>query len=68
MGRVKGRKYPSKPSKTSRIVSIRLPNEIYAKLERMHKRTGYTIHDFLKRRIEYDLTRKHGAKKKKSVR
>ncbi len=59
------KKYPYKPSKSSKTITIRLSNEVYAKLERMHKKQGYTIHDFLKRRIEYDLTRKHGTSKTK---
>jgi predicted transcriptional regulator len=62
------KKYPYKPSKSSKTITIRLSNEAYAKLERMHKKTGYTPHDYLKRRIEYDLTRKHGKAKKKAVR
>ena len=52
--RLQGRKMAGK-SKKSTIVSVRLDNEVVAKLRRLHP----NICEYLRQRIEYDITRKH---------
>lgn len=51
------------PGKTKRstIVSFRLDNEVLAKLRRNHP----DVSTYLRERVTYDVTRKHGRRKRK---
>ena len=43
----------------SRIISLRLDNEVFSKLKRLHPNYA----EYLRERITYDLTRKHIRKR-----
>jgi hypothetical protein len=52
----------SHPSKKSKIVTLRLSNETYAKIDKFitGRRSRHTsVASYLKDRIEYDVNRKH---------
>lgn len=46
----------------TKLVTVRLPLDVYEKLERNHSSVG----EYLRKRITYDVRRKHGANKKKN--
>jgi Arc/MetJ-type ribon-helix-helix transcriptional regulator len=53
-------------SKSSRIVSVRLPNEVIEVLQRRVKENRFTgIPSYLRDRITYDTLRRHGKGKRK---
>ena len=53
-------------SKLTKVVSIRLPVDVYAILERRALALGRynTVNSYLQRRLIYDITRKHGNGKR----
>lgn len=46
-------------SSKTRIVALRLPNDVIAIIERRLRNRSMTISKYLRDRIIYDLTRKH---------
>ena len=54
-------------SKKSKVISIRLPNEIIEKVQkRIDRRSGLVnMSTYLRERIIYDVSRKHKGRKKK---
>jgi len=47
-------------SKKTRVVTFRMKHDTYEKLRRNHP----NVSEYLRDRIEYDITRRHGRKKK----
>ena len=53
------------PSRKSKIISIRLPNELIAKVQkRVDVGRHESVSDYLRERIIYDITRKHKKAKR----
>jgi len=53
-------------SKKSQVITVRLPNEVVAKIDKRIKVTGKyrTRSSYLRDRITYDITRKHKKHRK----
>lgn len=54
------------PSKKTKVVGVRLSNEMVAKIESRVKRGGsaQSVSDYIRSRLEYDINRRHSKKKK----
>lgn len=48
------------PSHTTKIIAFRLPNEVYSILERKAGKQGIKPSEWLRKRVIYDICRKHG--------
>jgi len=54
------------PSKKTKVISIRLSNELVAKVQkRVEEGRHDSVADYLRDRIIYDITRKHQRARKK---
>ena len=47
------------PSSTTRAIALRLPNDVYAILERRADKQKVKPSDYLRRRVVYDTRRSH---------
>ena len=55
------------PSHTTDAIALRIPKEVYAILKRKAKKQGIKPSEWLKRRMIYDITRRHGNGKSKKA-
>lgn len=54
------------PSKKTKVIAIRLPNELVARIEKRVKKGWHeSVADYLRDRIIYDITRKHQKARRK---
>ena len=51
-------------SHTTDVISVRLPNDVLAIIKRRADKLGILPSQWLKRRITYDVRRKHGSSKR----
>lgn len=58
---------PGKSTRTT-VVTLRLPNDVVEKVKRRLSGTGYpeTVNSYLRKRIIYDINRKHARSSKAS--
>lgn len=46
-------------SKTTKVLALRLLNEVVDTLERRARKQGISLHEYTRRRLSYDTLRKH---------
>ena len=53
----------SNPSQTTDAICLRIPKEVFTILERKARKQGVKPSEWLKRRVIYDVSRKHKSQK-----